>query len=218
MLNDPVLNRRAVFTGLQTFFSGSDLERIMKLWQQHSESANGAPSVQRFLAELCRTDDLKARRSDMLRSILQAMRLPASHLLPDPVAAEKEGTAVQQKQQSGVDRRQQAAAVFSAVMPLLFAVCPRNIQHYLIKDFAACLVAGKLPETLFQSLHVWLNHHGELSVPATEPRLLRALLNQAYIILCEHTGPVQADALLAKAIEQLQIKHPELAENLPMIL
>ena len=219
MFNDPTLNRRAVFTGLQAFFNANGLEQAMKLWEQYCSLAQGAPSVQRFLAELCQTDDLKARRSDMLRSILQAMRLPARDLLPDPAPATTgKPISEQQETRHKMDKQQQATTVFSAMIPALFAVCPRDIQHYLAKDFATSLVYGNLPGTLFQSLHTWLTQQGELLIPVTEPSLLRALLNQAYIILCEHTGPVQADALLAKAIEQLQMKHPELAGDLPMIL
>ena len=48
--------------------------------------------------------------------------------------------------------------------------------------------------------------------------MLRSLLNQFYVVLCEAVGPVSADRILATAAKQVGAERPELGKQLDALL
>lgn len=64
--------RQAIERGLQQYFNGTMLERVLAHWEQQY-SAKPAFVLNRFLSEICTTEELRHSRKDMLRKVLQAL-------------------------------------------------------------------------------------------------------------------------------------------------
>jgi len=64
--------RQAIERGLQQYFNGTMLERVLAHWEQQY-SAKPAFVLNRFLSEICTTEELRHSRKDMLRQVLQAL-------------------------------------------------------------------------------------------------------------------------------------------------
>ena len=64
--------RQAIERGLQQYFNGTMLDRALAHWEQQY-SGKPAFVLNRFLSEICTTEELRHSRKDMLRQVLQAL-------------------------------------------------------------------------------------------------------------------------------------------------
>jgi hypothetical protein len=84
MSNDIALRRRAIYTGLKPYLEDDALLDALMHWENHFATAPRF-TLQRFVAELCKEGELRRRRADILLSLVQALSMPATSLLPDPL-------------------------------------------------------------------------------------------------------------------------------------
>ena len=77
-MNAEVLNleqrRQAIQRGLQHYFQGPHLEQIVGYWEQEY-SGQPAFVLNRFLSEICTTEELKQNRKDMLKQVLHELTI-----------------------------------------------------------------------------------------------------------------------------------------------
>lgn len=209
MLKDPAFNRRAIYTALHAYFDAASLLKAIAAWDQFC--LRGQPSVQRFLAELCQSDALKARRADMLRSILQTLNLPASQLLPNPAPSNLSASAV-----TGCSPRTDLA--FNALIQQLLLRTPPTSHQKLRVKLLTQVRHLPLPEALQLQLQACLVGNGEILITIADSTGLRQAINALYMALCEELGPVEADQLLAQSVAATQLHHPELNQAMNLLL
>lgn len=208
MSNDIALRRRAIYTGLRPYLDDDSLLDALMHWENHFATAPRF-TLQKFVAELCKEGDLRSRRADILLSLVQAMSMPASSLLPDPLQHRKVAATIVITDDS---------QAFSALMSALFELMPRDIQYQMRLDMLASLDTRKLPKSLLVALQRWLGDKDVLKPVSCDPALLRAVLNRCYVVLCERVGPVEADRLLARAADQAQRQQPTLKRAIGQLL
>lgn len=211
MLKDPVFNRRAIFTALHAYFDEASLLKVIAAWDNFC--LNGQPSVQRFLAELCQSEALKQKRADMLRSILQALSLPASQLLPDPAPSVQ---AQAPAQTAAATPRFDLA--FNALLQRLLFSCPASEESAMRKNLLQHSQCLRLGDSLLQELNSCLISNNAISVSCRDTQQLRQVLNCAYVELCERIGPVEADIALSQSASAVQMQQPELGRLIAQLL
>lgn len=207
MSNDLNLRRRAIYTGLKPFLDDSALLDALLFWE---ENYAGAPrfTLQRFVSELCREGDLRPRRNDVLRSLVEAMNLPARALLPDPLQRTTRPSATATE-----------VAAFAALAEALLESTSGTRRFSLRLDLLASLDAQRLPPPVISSLKEWLSDpHRALHLEQCSTAVLRSVINRTYVVLCERCGPVEADRLLALAVKNVEATDPDLAGPLSRLL
>jgi hypothetical protein len=209
MSNDIALRRRAIYTGLKPYMNDDALLDALMHWENHFATAPRF-TLQRFVAELCKEGELRSRRADILLSLVQALSMPASSLLPDPL----QHRTVAVKVSTDVDE----SHGFSALMLALFEVMPKDTQYNMRLDMLASLDVRKLPRSLLVAMQRWLGDKDTLQPVHCDPALLRTIVNRCYVVLCERVGPVEADRLLARAANMAQQKHPALNRAISQLL
>lgn len=205
--------RRAVYTGLKPFLPREDLMEALHHWETHYADRPRF-TLQRFVAEICRDDSLRARRSDILLSLVQAMNMPASALLPDPLNGDTVRRASNTENSSS-----DTASAFCALMEALLTRIPLPQRHAFRLDLLASINRQQWPTPLVAALQGWLgSDHAPLKIPPVPDALLQSLVNRTYVVLAERLGPVQADSLLADALRYVKSSQPTLDRQLALLL
>ncbi len=195
------LKRRAVVTGLKPFMDEPRLLAALQHWERHYANSPRF-TLQKFVAEIAREDDLRGQRSSILQSLVKAMHMSASALLPDPL----KDTEVAE----GAGEAPHSAPAFALLMTRLVQSIPPSAHYHFCLDFLDSLNNPRLPSELIRALEVWLGRDRPLRVPPVPSLVLRALVNRAYVLLCERLGPVAADQLLARAVADCHAAEPAL--------
>tara|TARA_Y100001972_G_scaffold123077_1_gene169746 strand:- start:103 stop:732 length:630 start_codon:yes stop_codon:yes gene_type:complete len=209
MSNDIALRRRAIYTGLKPYMDEDALLDALMHWESHFANAPRF-TLQRFVAELCKDADLRSRRADILLSLVQALSMPATSLLPDPLQHRHSTAPAANDLTEG--------SGFSALMLALFEVMPKDTQYHMRLDMLASLDVRKLPKSLLVALQRWLGDKDTLQPVQCDPALLRTIVNRCYVVLCERVGPVEADRLLARAANMAQQNNPALNRAISQLL
>jgi hypothetical protein len=207
MSADIALRRRAIYTGLKPYLEDDALLDALMHWENHFATAPRF-TLQRFVAELCKEGELRSRRADILLSLVQALSMPATSLLPDPL----------QHRQASDSASNDDSIAFGMLMQALFDTMPRDTQYQLRLDMLASLDTRKLPKTLLVALQRWLGDKDVLKPVSCDPTLLRTIVNRCYVVLCERVGPVEADRLLARAADTAQQQQPTLKRAISQLL
>lgn len=193
MSQEVLLKRRAVVTGLSPFLKDEALLKAVVFWE---ESYASAPrfALQRFVAELCRGTELANQRSEVLLSLVEAMGMEESSLLPDPFSG-KSRKAPSKKIALGP-----IAQAFVLLMEELLESVPKDVGYNVRRDLQASLDTKRLPAELVAALQLWLNERAPLQITNADLKMLRLLVNRTYVLLCERMGPVAADKMLSGAV------------------
>lgn len=207
MSQEQVIKRRAVYTGLKPFMDTAPLLEVIDYWE-----ANYADSprftLQRFVADICNQHNLREQRSDILLSLVQSMNMPVSQLLPDPVNG-----------QAGKDRSTNSTSeAFCLLMSTLLDCLPASNRHSVRLDLYASVDQRKLPPALASGLQAWLGNDKPLRIGTAAAPILRAIVNRAYVVICERLGPVEADRLLADASRRSRSANPALDAEIANLL
>jgi len=207
MIDDLATRRRAIYTGLKPFMPEEELLDALLHWESHYATAPRF-TLQRFVSELCREGDMRTRRADVLLSLVQAMSLPAQSLLPDPL------------QRSNARPRNSISetAAFEVLMNAMMEASSKDQRYSLRLDLLASLDTRKMPVQFCHALQRWLGDKAPLNVSGVDTSLLRAMVNRAYVILCERVGPVVADRILATAVGSVSAAKPELSAAIERLL
>ncbi|AKH69166.1 hypothetical protein IMCC21906_01488 [Spongiibacter sp. IMCC21906] len=195
--------RQAIYTGLHDFMDEQDLERAVQHWE-NSYADQPSLALQRFVAYICNEDSaLKKQRSAVLRSLLNAMNLPVNELQKK---TSRNTSNISQENPQALSHN----VAFSALILALMSQLNESQQTKLKLDLFAALRRRKLPHNILDALQRWLSNRQALELNNAPASLLQKLINQFYVLLCESVGPIQADRMLANAVQQLQREQPEL--------
>lgn len=182
--------RRAIVTGLTPYMNEAVLMEAISHWQQHY-SERPRYSLQGYVSDLCKLFDLGERRHHIHMSLVQAMSMSEQELASDPLAS------------SSLDPQQShpCTAAFQKLMESLWEGLPAAVASQLRLDMIAMLRGRAVsPETRLTMEH-WLQSPGR-TLGGLPLEVLRNQLNNAYVLLCERLGPVDADSHLKSAYIQ----------------
>lgn len=216
---DIQLRRRAILTGLRPFLRDDELQAALALWQQDYAS-QPVFALSGLVAQCCTRAELKPQRGSMLRALIAALALPSDQLLPDIAVSPAEvqtmtGHSKQQPkaQATGPDEMTRA---FMQLITALLAVSEPALQQLIRQRLQAGLESLGLPRLQKQAMWAWLSGMSEAQAGASAQasslgqayalKPLQALINQAYVVMCEQLGPVKADHHLASAVNITQAR------------
>lgn len=187
--------RIAIERGLQQYVSGSLLESALGHWErQYSEKP--AFVLNRFLSEICTTDELRNYRKDMLKQVLfelsELERRELNHSKYDEEVSEQ--ALVEHSQLS------EAFKFFSSMV--IDSVPVSDLDDFNHESKTQLLQMGLFEEMPF-----------ELSSDECAGRLDRAHFAQVitvlYQVYCEFYGPTRADQLYARTRQQVKVEYPD---------
>lgn len=218
------LRRRAILTGLRPFLRDDELQAALALWQQDYAS-QPVFALSGLVAQCCTRAELKPQRGSMLRALIAALALPSDQLLPDIAVSSADvqtmtshimtsHTKQQPKAQAtGPDEMTRA---FMQLITALLAVSEPALQQLIRQRLQAGLESLGLPRLQKQAMWAWLSGMSEAQAGASAQasslgqayalKPLQALINQAYVVMCEQLGPVKADHHLASAVNITQAR------------
>ncbi|AYC34153.1 hypothetical protein D3880_18075 [Pseudomonas cavernae] len=197
--------RRAIYTGLVGHFSEDELWPLLSLLE--AKYADKPPfALNEFLAEVASRSGRKLERAKLYRELVGALTSSPAQLLPDPaprLEAWRQSAGRTAVEVSGPDAR--ARQTFDALSRILLELLEADLVPRL-RRFAAGNLSGMQLDAELR-LRGWLEQGGSLDLTALTLEHLRVLLNLLYIGLCEYLGPVAADQLLSRAVQQATQLH-----------
>ena len=203
-MNNEILNltqrRQAIERGLQQYFNGAMLERVLGHWEQQY-SAKPAFVLNRFLSEICTTEELRYYRKDMLRQVL--------HELSEMEKNERMNGAEQKKEAESVDELV-SVELIDAFSQFIGYV----LQAISAKDMAD--FEQEVRQQIMQ-LGIALDAHDSLgssefalAVPLTQ---YADIITAVYEVFCEFYGPMRADQVYAQTKLKVKTSFPEVDLN-----
>lgn len=197
--------RRAIVTGLTPYMNEAVLMEAISHWQQHY-SERPRYSLQGYVSDLCKLFDLGERRHHIHMSLVQAMSMSEQELANDPIAVN--GRESQQNHP--------CTAALQRLLESLWERLPASVASQLRLDMISMLRGRSVtPETRLTMEH-WLQSP-DRTLGGLPLAVLRNQLNNAYVLLCERLGPVEADSHLKSAYMRART-HQELESSLKKLM
>ena len=203
-MNAEVLNleqrRQAIQRGLQHYFQGSHLVQIVGYWEQEY-SGQPAFVLNRFLSEICTTEELKQNRKDMLKQVLHELTI-----LEKSEWIESEDTEA-----VSLNQKAQYQAYIEFGESVLDQVKLED-QKDFYRELAQQLVKDRI---LFQETSQKLQKSADL-LSYVSSKLYAQAITSLYQVFCDFYGPQRSDQVYAQAKNLIKQKYPE--ANLQQLL
>lgn len=210
--------RRAIYTGLKPFLKPAELMQALKYWELEF-STKPTYAVNVFISRCCTTPDLKARRSEMLRSVVNAMDLDESQLLPDP------GSQINTLLFEENNRREGGGAsvdiqtrMFMALVSKYFSLIGSEAARHTRLRVSERLFEIKTRERRVSAMHDYISGKSNTLETSFYLDFLQQVFNLIYVETCDAIGPVKADSCLAMALRTTEPIAAESAFNLRQFL
>jgi hypothetical protein len=187
--------RQAIERGLQQYFNGTMLDRALAHWEQQY-SGKPAFVLNRFLSEICTTEELRHSRKDMLRQVLQALSEMEKQELLQGVKQAKPAVEDELISVELIDAFSQFIAfVLDAVAVKDLTDFEQEIQQQLRqKGFAQ------------HSNEVLGSPEFAASLPISSYAFI---ITAVYEIFCEFYGPMRADQVYAQSKLKIKSLYPD---------
>lgn len=212
---DLKLKRRAVYTGLRPFLSDIELMSSMALWQQrYAEKSEYA--FAEFLEACCNTEALRPKRAKILSALMRAMRTKEANLLADPYDETTGEFLILQQKPAFLTT--DTAVVFAYFFIELIQQCDnvvaRKVRVHAIEH------VRKLDLDVLSKKYMtdWLSGQADALTGNYPLTVLRKVINDCYVAICQYVGPVKADQMLARAIAKAEPFATENKQNLHDLL
>lgn len=197
-------NRQAIEDGLREFLDDASLQQAADHWQrQYADQPTSA--LQRFVSDIHRAYEISASRPTVLRSLLSRINLHS-------------GPVTTQRSPGSRTAAQPRSEAFSLLFDAIMVQLDGEQQRRVLLEYFAALRKKQLPPGLLSTLQSWLAKRDASAAPNADDEQLRFLLNQLYILLCDHLGPVKADRCLARAVNNVNQQHPQMEDLIGQFL
>jgi len=214
--NEASRRRRAIFKALHPYMSKTQLLEALWMWEwDHADGA--AFELARFLRAVCLTAELKARQSEIRRSLIRQMSLPLVELGPDPwplmrnyaqsMKKEKEPEAsapVSDLSASSADQPESSPGtevMVYVITHVLDAMLQKNpVYCARVRNWVAGHLISVAPIAYANEFSEWLITQSPPPTVELAPDTMSRIVNLLYICGCEYFGPVQVDKMLHLAI------------------
>ena len=187
-----IQKKQAIERGLSHYMNGTVLERVLNYWEQEY---GDQPSfvLNRFLSEICNTDELRFYRKEMLKKVLSEMSAVEKQVLleikPKPEPEELISIAI-------------ADACLALVDAVMLTVTATDLDDFNDEVKKQLQTMGLAIETA-----VKINDAAFIDVlPLT---LYAQVITSIYECYCEFYGPAKADQVYARAKMEIKSKYPD---------
>ena len=187
-----IQKKQAIERGLSHYMNGTVLERVLNYWEQEY---GDQPSfvLNRFLSEICNTDELRFYRKEMLKKVLSEMSAVEKQVLleikPQPEPEELISIAI-------------ADACLTLVDVVMLTVIATDLDDFNDEVKKQLQTMGLAIET-----SVKINDAAFIDVlPLT---LYAQVITSIYECYCEFYGPAKADQVYARAKMEIKSKYPD---------
>lgn len=187
-----IQKKQAIERGLSHYMNGTVLERVLNYWEQEY---GDQPSfvLNRFLSEICNTDELRFYRKEMLKKVLSEMSAIEKQVLleikPQPEPEELISIAI-------------ADACLALVDAVMLTVTATDLDDFNDEVKKQLQAMGLAIET-----SVKINDAAFIDVlPLT---LYAQVITIIYECYCEFYGPAKADQVYARAKMEIKSKYPD---------
>ena len=187
-----IQKKQAIERGLSHYMNGTVLERVLNYWEQEY---GDQPSfvLNRFLSEICNTDELRFYRKEMLKKVLSEMSAIEKQVLleikPQPEPEELISIAI-------------ADACLALVNAVMLTVTAADLDDFNDEVKKQLQAMGLAIET-----SVKINDAAFIDVlPLT---LYAQVITSIYECYCEFYGPAKADQVYARAKMEIKNKYPD---------
>ncbi|MCY1162470.1 hypothetical protein D9M71_29630 [compost metagenome] len=187
-----IQKKQAIERGLSHYMNGTALERVLNYWEQEY---GDQPSfvLNRFLSEICNTDELRFYRKEMLKKVLSEMSAVEKQVLleikPKPEPEELISIAI-------------ADACLALVDAVMLTVIATDLDDFNDEVKKQLQMMGLAIET-----SVKINDAAFIDVlPLT---LYAQVITIIYECYCEFYGPAKADQVYARAKMEIKSKYPD---------
>ena len=187
-----IQKKQAIERGLSHYMNGTVLERVLNYWEQEY---GDQPSfvLNRFLSEICNTDELRFYRKEMLKKVLSEMSAVEKQVLleikPKPEPEELISIAI-------------ADACLALVDAVMLTVIATDLDDFNDEVKKQLQTMGLAIET-----SVKINDAAFIDVlPLT---LYAQVITSIYECYCEFYGPAKADQVYARAKMEIKSKYPD---------
>lgn len=187
-----IQKKQAIERGLSHYMNGTALERVLNYWEQEY---GDQPSfvLNRFLSEICNTDELRFYRKEMLKKVLSEMSAVEKQVLleikPKPEPEELISIAI-------------ADACLALVDAVMLTVIATDLDDFNDEVKKQLQMMGLAIETA-----VKINDAAFIDVlPLT---LYAQVITSIYECYCEFYGPAKADQVYARAKMEIKSKYPD---------
>ncbi len=189
--------KQAIERGLSPYMNGTVLERVLNYWEQEY---GDQPSfvLNRFLSEICNTDELRFYRKEMLRQVLSEMAAVEKQVLLEIKPLE-----IKQKPEPevliSIDMKDAFLALIDAVMLTVVATDLNDFNDEVKKQLQtmglAIVTSVKLNDAAFIDF-----------LPLS---LYAQVITIIYECYCEFYGPAKADQLYARVKMEIKTQYPD---------
>ena len=179
--------RTAIERGLSQYLKGIALERVLSYWEQEY---GDQPSfvLNRFLSEVCNTDELRFYRKDMLRQVLFEIAEVEKQVLLQVKPPEKQEALVSGQLSDAF--AQFVGYVVKGVVQVDFADFDQDVKQRLTDLGYAVVEQAAIHDVEFIS---------DLPIMSYSQ-----VITAIYEVYCEFYGPTKADFVFARAKEQIK--------------
>ena len=187
-----IQKKQAIERGLSHYMNGTVLERVLNYWEQEY---GDQPSfvLNRFLSEICNTDELRFYRKEMLRKVLSEMSAVEKQVLLEIKPK------LEPEELISIDI---ADAFFGLVDAVTLTVTATDLNDFNDEVKQQLQDMGLAIET-----SVKINTAAFIEVlPLT---LYAQVITIIYECYCEFYGPAKADQVYARAKMQIKTKYPD---------
>ncbi|ANF82495.1 hypothetical protein A3K93_10035 [Acinetobacter sp. NCu2D-2] len=185
--------RQAIQRGLKHYFQGTALEQVVGYWEQEY-SEKPAFVLNRFLSDICTTDELKQSRKDMLKDVLYELtNIEKTEILQLETEVEVQDTHTLK------------TAYQDFVEAILHSVPSSDREDFFLElrrhVIAKNLLVGERAERIYQS---------EKLMACIETHSVAQAVTALYTVYCDFYGPQKTDRLYAAHKNEIKFKYPDL--------
>ncbi|CAB1217761.1 hypothetical protein [Acinetobacter bouvetii] len=184
--------KQAIERGLSHFMQGTVLERVLKYWEQEY---GDKPSfvLNRFLNDICNTEELRFYRKDMLKQLISEMSAVEKQVLLDTKPKVEKETSVSINISNAffdlVD------GVVRTVTALDFTDFNTEVKNQLEERGLAIATSDNINTAAFTEF-----------LPLTSYAQVITIIYECY---CEFYGPTKADHVYARLKTEIKGKYPD---------
>lgn len=186
----------AVEKGLAQFMPDIVLQRVLQYW----ESEYGRqPSfvLNRFLSEICTSDEMRLQRKDMLRQVLHEISVVEKQ---QRLKGKNDKSIVVPKQEHEVDSFQ---AFYDFVMAILKSVTRKDYLEFVEE------IQEKMKKHRLLAEYWYVVGSERASLLKIAPQNYAVMITMLYSIYCDFYGPIKADQLYAVIKNEMKQRHPD---------
>lgn len=188
--------RQAIERGLQQYFNGTMMERVLMHWEQ-SYSEKPAFVLNRFLSDICTTEELRNYRKEMLKQVLfELSALEKQELLS---GSQKIAESTDER---GLVSIQMMDAFRQFIAHVLNVVPTKDLI-----DFADEVKSQLARSGLAIEKNVAIE--SEVFVSILPVARYASIMTVIYEIFCEFYGPMRADQVFAQTKNTIKMQFPE---------